>query len=489
MKIIEQKLGVMNISANNNAKALMLMRGQQTFSRMPEEIVKLGELFTKEGEELALVGGPVRDAFLGKPIHDYDFTTSARPDVTQKILNTWGNTWDIGKEFGTIGAQNAGYTVEITTYRTDEYDMESRKPEVTYGDTLEGDLTRRDFTVNAMAIRLPNMHLVDPCNGLDDLERYVLRTPVNPAQSFDDDPLRIMRAARFAAQLGFDISPDVLRAMEDFAPRLEIVSRERIQSELKRLITSPQPRRGIEALVHTGIADVVLPEISMLKNTVDAHHRHKDVYEHTLQVLDNAIALEDDELPGPDFVLRFAALMHDIGKPKTRKFEKDGSVTFRWHDVVGAKMATQRMKELRFDKKTTQDVARLVELHLRAFGFADSGWTDSAVRRFVKDAGPLLSRLLRLIRADITSQNRRKVNILQVANDELERRIIELREKEELDAVRPDIDGNEIMEILGISPGRTVGEAYKYMLNIRLEEGPLEHDEAAKRLKKWWAER
>lgn len=490
-----------------NRRAVLLTQGDRTLRGLPRAIYELGTIFARADEELALVGGPVRDAFLGMPIHDFDFTTSARPEVTEKLLDTWGSTtWDIGKEFGTIGAARGDLTVEVTTYRADFYESDSRKPDVTYGDTLDVDLTRRDFTVNAMAVRLPSFELVDPCGGLADLVDGVLRTPVTAVQSFDDDPLRIMRAARFASQLGFDVTEDVMAAMTDMADRLSIVSAERIRSELERLMTSRQPRRGIELMVYTGVADVVLPEIALLRDTVDEHKRHKDVYEHTLTVVDQAIALEGapegvepaadayppellgGELPGPDLTLRLAALFHDIGKPATRRFE-NGTVTFRAHDLVGARMASKRMRALRFDKQTEKDVARLVELHLRAFGFSEAGWTDSAVRRFVRDAGDLLPRLMRLIRADITSQNKRRVKRLQVGNDELARRITELAEQEALDAIRPDIDGGRIMELLGLTPGREVGEARNFLLDLRLDEGPLGAEEAERRLLAWWEER
>lgn len=482
--------------AETNRRAHLLFQGQQAFTKLPHAIDDLATIFADAGHELALVGGPVRDAFLGLAIHDFDLTTSARPSQTEELLRKWSKTvWDIGRDFGTIGAHKNGLTVEITTYRQDSYEIGSRKPEVDYGDSLEGDLTRRDFTVNAMALRLPAKVLVDPCGGLEDLVDGVLQTPATARQSFDDDPLRIMRAARFTSQLGFDVSEDVMNAMEEMAERLSIVSAERVRAEFERLITAAAPRRGIELMVYTGVADVVIPEVSTLKDTVDEHHRHKDVYEHTLTVLDQAIALEgegtDDKalggaLESPDLVLRLAALFHDIGKPATRRFEKDGSVTFRAHDVIGARMAAKRLRAMRFDKQTQKDVARLVEMHLRAFGFGENSWTDSAVRRLVRDAGPLLGRLLRLIRADITSQNRRKVHQLQAANDELARRIVEIAEQEELDAIRPDLDGAEIMEILGLKPGREVGEARTYMLELRLDEGPMDHDEAVERLKAWW---
>lgn len=476
---------------------------REALRALPPSLAALGHAFTRAGYELALVGGPVRDAFLGVVPHDLDCATSARPEQTERILAAWGDAcWDIGKEFGTIGARKGETVVEATTYRTEEYEVGSRKPTVAYGDTLEGDLTRRDFTVNAMAVRLPELELVDPCGGLDDLVGGVLRTPVTAVQSFDDDPLRIMRAARFAAQLGFDVGEDVMSAMAEMAERLAIVSAERIRAELERLMLSPAPRRGIELLVYTGVADVVLPEIAQLRDTVDEHKRHKDVYEHTLTVVDQAIALEDPaskkeyeayllggELEGPDLTLRLAALFHDVGKPRTRRFEKDGSVTFRAHDVVGARMAAKRMAALRFDKQTEKDVARLVELHLRAFGFSEAGWTDSAVRRFVRDAGDLLPRLMRLIRADVTSQNRRKVGRLQAGNDELAARIRDLAEQEALDAIRPDLDGARIMEILGLKPGPEVGAARNYLLELRLDEGPLGEEEAERRLLAWWSER
>lgn len=461
----------------------------QELSALPSTIAALGELFQEAGHELALVGGPVRDACLRLTTHDLDFTTSARPEETARLLNQWTRTtWDIGKDFGTIGAQRDGVTVEITTYRSDNYDPTSRKPEVNFGDSLEGDLTRRDFTVNAMAVRLPEMTLVDPCGGLSDLADGILRTPIDPKISFGDDPLRIMRAARFSSQLGFDIDWETMEAMGELAERLQIVSAERIRAELERLIISDHPRRGIEAMEYTGVADYVLPEIAALKSTVDEHGRHKDVYEHSLTVLDQAIALETDEsgpVPAPDFVLRFAALMHDVGKPATRQFHPGGKVTFHQHDIVGAKMTRKRMRELRFDKQTIKDVSRLVELHQRFHGYGEAAWTDSAVRRYVNDAGPLLERLHRLTRADCTTRNRRKAMRLQAAYDDLEARIAELKEREEMEAVRPDLDGEQIMQILNIPPGRDVGRARSFLLDLRLTEGPLGAEEAEKRLRAW----
>ena len=479
-----------NTSAGVNQRAWVLAQGQRALSSLPPDILQLGSIFSRNGAELALVGGPVRDAFLGQPIHDYDLTTSATPDQTAKLLDEWGDSvWDIGKKYGTIGAAKNGFVVEVTTYRTESYDTDSRKPHVEYGDTLEGDLTRRDFTVNAMAVRLPDLTLVDPCGGLDDLLEGVLRTPAPATQSFDDDPLRIMRAARFAAQLGFDVTEEVMDAMVQYAPRLEIVSVERIQAELQRLIVAPQPRRGIELLVYTDIAKRVLPELDELQNTVDEHGRHKDVYQHTLTVLDQAMALEtgpDGPVPAPDFTLRFAALMHDVGKPATRRFEKDGTVSFHNHDLVGARLTSKRMRALRFDKQTTKDVSRLVELHLRFHGYGEQEWTDSAVRRYVTDAGHLYERLNRLTRADSTTQNKRKARWLQAAMDDLEQRVQALKAQEEIDAIRPDLDGSEIMELLNLTPGPEVGKARKYLLGLRMDEGPLGKEEATRRLLEWW---
>lgn len=470
--------------------APMLLNAKRALEKLPPAITELSELFAQAGHELALVGGPVRDAFLGVTPHDFDLTTSAAPEETEAVIKEWaGAVWDMGREFGTIGGRRDGQIVEITTYRTEEYDATSRKPTVTYGDTLEGDLSRRDFTVNAVAMRLPDMVLVDPFGGLEDLARGVLRTPVSALQSFEDDPLRIMRAARFSAQLGIDVEEDVMKAMSQLAPRLEIVSAERIRAELERLMISPYPRRGIELMVHTGVAQYVLPEVAGLVETVDEHGRHKDVYQHTLTVLDQAMDLETDSegaVPGPDFILRFAALMHDIGKPATRRFEGGGKVSFHHHEVVGAKMTRKRMKALKFDKATTNAVTKLVSEHLRFHGYGEQSWTDSAVRRYITDAGDQLERLHRLTRADCTTRNRRKALFLSTAYDDLENRIAQLRQREELDSIRPDLDGEQIMEILELPPSPQVGKAYKYLLNLRMEEGPLGEEEAKRRLLDWW---
>ena len=456
-------------------------------------LTDLGERFAKGGHELALVGGPVRDAFLGRTSGDLDFTTSASPEETEAILADWGDAhWDMGREFGTIGARKGADTVEVTTFRADAYDGQTRKPVVAFGDNLEDDLVRRDFTVNAMALRLPDLELVDPHGGMLDLAAGRLRTPSTPEVSFSDDPLRMMRAARFVAQLGLTPSPDVTEAMTESATTLEIVSAERIRDELVKLLLGEDPVAGLRLLVETGLADQMLPEVPALRLEIDEHHRHKDVYEHSLTVLQQAIDLEtaeDGPVPRPDLVLRLAALLHDIGKPRTRRFAPGGGVSFHHHDVVGAKMTAKRMKALRFDKDTTKSVARLVELHLRFHGYGDGQWTDSAVRRYVTDAGPLLQRLHRLTRADCTTRNQRKANRLRRAYDDLEERIEALLEQEELDKVRPELDGNEIGEVLGIAPGPQVGQAYRYLLQVRLDEGPIGKEAAAERLRAWWAER
>jgi poly(A) polymerase len=459
--------------------------------RIAPVIDELGARFADAGEEIALVGGPVRDAMLGRLQNDLDFTTSARPEVTERLLKGWADAiWDMGRAFGTIGCRRGEWQVEITTYRSEKYDPDSRKPSVDYGDTLEGDLGRRDFTVNAMALSLPGREFQDPYGGVVDLAHQVLRTPGRPEDSFSDDPLRMMRAARFAAQLGFSVAPEVVAAMTEMHGRIDIVSAERVRDELVKLVCAPYPRRGLTLLVETGLAEHVLPELPALALERDEHHRHKDVYEHTLTVLEQTIDLES-RLPGggPDFVARFAALMHDVGKPRTRRFVGDGTVTFHHHDVVGAKMTRKRMKALRFGNDVTDQVASLVELHLRFHGYGDGEWTDSAVRRYVRDAGDQLERLHVLTRADCTTRNRRKAERLRRTYDELEARIARLSEQEELDAMRPDLDGHQIMEILGIPAGREVGEAYRHLLDLRLEHGPLGEERASDELRRWWARR
>ncbi|WP_432510224.1 CCA tRNA nucleotidyltransferase [Kineococcus sp. SYSU DK001] len=449
-------------------------------------LVDLGRVFEAAGFELSLVGGPVRDAFLGRRSSDLDFTTNARPDDTVALLKAWGDThWEVGRDFGTIGARKRDVVVEVTTYRSESYDPDSRKPEVSYGDDLVGDLSRRDFTVNAMALRLPSLDFADPHDGLTDLAAGVLRTPGTPEQSFSDDPLRMMRAARFAAQLRLRVAPEVTRAMTAMADRIAIVSAERVRVELEKTLVAADPVAGLRILVETGLAAHVLPELPALQLEIDEHHRHKDVYEHSLTVLQQAMDLETD---GPDLLLRLAALLHDIGKPRTRRFEDGGGVSFHHHEVVGAKMVAKRLKALRFDNDTIKAVARLTELHLRFHGYGDGEWTDSAVRRYVTDAGPLLSRLHQLTRSDCTTRNARKAKRLSDAYDHLEARIAALREQEELDAIRPDLDGNAIMQLLGIGPSRVVGRAYQHLLALRMDRGPLGPEEAERELRAWWAQ-
>ncbi|GAA1951715.1 CCA tRNA nucleotidyltransferase [Nocardioides panacihumi] len=464
--------------------------------RLGPVIDELGELFAAAGHELALVGGPVRDAMLGRQHNDLDFTTSARPDDTEAILKRWvssdrrGATWDMGREFGTIGCRKGPWQVEVTTYRSETYDPTSRKPDVDFGDSLAGDLVRRDFTVNAMAVRLPGRDVVDLYGGVVDLATGIIRTPGTPEASFSDDPLRMMRAARFAAQLGFDVAPEVVTAMREMADRISIISAERVRDELVKLVTAPYPRRGLSLLVDTGLAERVIPELPALQLERDEHHRHKDVYEHTLTVLEQTIDLEP-RLPGggPDFVARFAALMHDVGKPRTRRFVEDGTVTFHHHDVVGAKLTRKRMQALKFSNADIDAVSHLVELHLRFHGYGSGEWTDSAVRRYVRDAGDELDRLHVLTRADCTTRNRRKAERLWRTYDALEDRIERLAAEEELASLRPALDGNQIMSILGLAPGRQVGEAYRFLMELRLDEGPMSREDAEVRLREWWATR
>ena len=489
----------MTDAADETARRLTAARDRAAtmFAALPEQIHELGRRFEAAGHELALVGGPVRDAVLGRESADLDFTTSARPEATERILREWtggGAIWDMGREFGTLGGVRDGVKVEITTYRTESYDPASRKPQVVYGDTLEGDLSRRDFTLNAMAVRLPSLELVDPFDGLADLAKGVLRTPVAPEQSFDDDPLRMMRAVRFVSQLDMRIEPMTAAAAADLAELITIVSAERVKDELVKLMTGVAPRRGLELMVELGLADHVLPELPGMRLTIDEHHRHKDVYEHSLTVLDQAIDLESPAGSGgpcetPDLVLRLAALLHDMGKPATRRYEEGGVVTFRFHETVGAKMAAKRLRALAFDKDTIKKVSRLIELHLRFHGYADAPWTDSAVRRYVTDAGDLLQRLHRLTRADVTTRNQRKARTLARACDELEARIAHLAEQEEIGRIRPDLAGNATMQRLDLPPGREVGEAYKHLLELRMEHGPLGQERAEAELRAWWEAR
>jgi len=457
--------------------------------KLARDVAGLARVFAERGHELALVGGSVRDVLLGTDPGDLDLTTSARPDEVARIAARWADkTWDTGIGFGTVGLRKGNLVCEITTYRSERYQPGSRKPQVEYGTSLEADLSRRDFTVNAIAARLPSLELADPFGGLRDLRDKVLRTPGKPEDSFTDDPLRILRAARFAAQLGFSVRPEVRAAMGALAERLAVVSAERITTELTKLMRAPGadgPGAGISLLVDTGVAALILPEVPKLRLEVDEHFRHKDVYQHTLSVLRRAIVLEPQYGLDRDLVIRLAALLHDIGKPKTRRLLPDGRVAFHHHEVVGAAMARDRLTALRFPAAVVADVSALVGLHLRFHGYADGDWTDSAVRRYVKDAGPLLTRLHVLTRADCTTRNAKKAQRLARAYDNLERRIGVLSEQEELDKIRPDLDGNEIMEILGVPPGPTVGKARLFLLDLRMEHGPLGHERAVQELRRW----
>ena len=456
-------------------------------SRAPEA-TELASLFKSAGYKLALVGGPVRDAILGRLGNDLDFTTDAHPKDCEKILNKWADSvWDIGAAFGTVAGKKGEITVEVTTYRSESYDSSSRKPNVEFGKTIEGDLARRDFTINAMALELttPEPTFIDLFNGVTDLQNKIIKTPGKAEESFSDDPLRMMRAARFMSQLNFEIDPSVLVAIKSMATRLEIISFERIRDEFIKILMSPSPRIGITVLVETGLADYFLPEVPKLKLEIDEHHHHKDVYEHSLTVLEQAIGLES-RLDGPNLTLRLAALLHDIGKPKTKQLIAGGGVSFHHHEVVGARMCKERMKKLRFDNHMIEDVSQLVFLHLRFHGYGSGEWTDSAVRRYVRDAGPLLTHLHLLTRADCTTRNKKKAESLAKTYDQLEERIALLMEQEELDKIRPDLSGEEIMQILAIKPSPTVGKAYDFLLELRLEKGPIGKEAATEELLTWW---
>ena len=456
--------------------------------RAPES-TKLASAFNAAGFKLALVGGPVRDAILGRLGNDLDFTSDAKPAQTKKILESWADSvWEIGAEFGTIAARKGEIEVEITTYRSESYDPDSRKPDVQFGESIEADLKRRDFTINAMALELTTEPptFIDLFNGITDLQNKVIKTPGKPEDSFSDDPLRMMRAARFMSQLNFAVDPAVITAITNMADRLKIISAERIRDEFTKTLMSPNPRLGITLLVETGLADKFLPEIPKLKLEIDEHHHHKDVYEHTLTVLEQAIALEE-RLGGPNLTLRLAALLHDIGKPKTKALIAGGGVSFHHHEVVGSRMTKERLRELRFENHLIKDVAKLVFLHLRFHGYGSGEWTDSAVRRYVRDAEDLLIHLHLLTRADCTTRNKKKAEGLAKTYDQLEERIVQLMEQEELNKIRPDLDGVEIMKILNIKPSRVVGEAYDYLLELRMERGPLGVEKATEELLTWWS--
>ena len=475
-------------SAPADADAPLLARALVALNTHGELLGELGRLFDEAGHQLHLVGGSVRDALLGRLGTDLDFTTDARPDAVQRLLRPWADAmWDTGIAFGTVGAARAGQQVEITTYRADSYDQVSRNPQIAFGDTLAGDLIRRDFTVNAMAVRITAAgpgEFVDPLGGLAALRARILDTPSEPEVSFGDDPLRMLRAARFVSQLGFGLAPRVRTAIEEMAPQITRITAERIAAELDKLLLGADPAAGIDVMVATGLGEQILPEVGAMRMAIDEHHQHKDVYQHSLTVLRQAIDLEGDD--GPDLVLRWAALLHDIGKPATRRHEPAGGVSFHHHEVVGAKMTRKRMRTLKYSKQMVDDVSALVYLHLRFHGYGDGRWTDSAVRRYVTDAGPLLDRLHRLVRADCTTRNKRRAARLQATYDDLEARIAELAEREDLARVRPDLDGNAIMELLGIPAGPQVGKAWNYLKDLRMERGPLEPEQARAELLAWW---
>ena len=459
-----------------------------TLTKQAPEATKLAIAFKAAGFKLALVGGPVRDAILGRLGNDLDFTTDAHPKDCEKILNKWADSvWDIGAAFGTVAGKKGDITVEITTYRSESYNLDSRKPNVEFGKTIEADLSRRDFTINAMALELTTNEptFIDLYNGVSDLQNKLIKTPGKPEDSFSDDPLRMMRAARFMSQLNFEIDPAVITAIKSMTARLEIISAERIRDEFIKIIMSDNPRLGITLLVETGLAEIFLPEIPKLKLEIDEHHHHKDVYEHSLTVLEQAIALEA-RLGGPNLTLRLAALLHDIGKPKTKELIAGGGVSFHHHEVVGARMGKERMKKLRFDNHIIKDVAQLIFLHLRFHGYGNGEWTDSAVRRYVRDADELLTHLHLLTRADCTTRNQKKAEGLAKTYDQLEARIALLMEQEELNKIRPDLSGEQIMEILSIKPSPAVGKAYDFLLELRLEHGPLGEEKAKAELLTWW---
>ncbi|MCP2176096.1 poly(A) polymerase [Williamsia maris] len=466
----------------------LLAHAAVTLRQLSGVLDPLGARFAERGFSLYLVGGSVRDAVLSRLGSDLDFTTDARPEQVQAILRGWAeHTWDTGIAYGTVSAVRDGQHIEITTFRADTYDQVSRNPEVRFGDTLDEDLIRRDFTINAMAVRIGAdgaQEFLDPLDGMKDLLAGIIDTPAAPETSFTDDPLRMLRAVRFVSQLGFVPAPRVVVAITEMVDAIGRITVERVAAELDKLILGDHPVDGVDALVETGLAERVLPEIPGMKLAIDEHHQHKDVYWHSLTVLQQAVDLEEAD---PDLILRWAALLHDIGKPATRRHEPDGGVSFHHHEVVGAKMVRKRMKALKYPKSVVEDVANLVFLHLRFHGYDEGRWTDSAVRRYVTDAGELLPRLHKLVRADCTTRNKRRAARLQGNYDDLERRIAELAAQEDLQRVRPDLDGNAIMELLDIPAGPIVGRAWRFLKELRLDRGPLDRDEAEAALLEWWS--
>ena len=477
----------MSDDERSERRTRLLAAAASTLESFNDVLIPLAERFSARGHELYLVGGSVRDAVLGRLGNDLDFTTDARPPVIAEILREWGDAvWDTGIDFGTVSATKGDATIEITTFRSDIYDQQSRNPVVTFGDSLEGDLIRRDFRINAMAVQLlpgGGQRFCDPLDGMSDLLVGVIDTPAAPESSFNDDPLRMLRGVRFVSQLGFELADRVLDATREMAGQIERITVERIRVELDKMICGEHPLEAVDLLVESGLAELVIPEIPGMKLTIDEHHQHKDVYQHSLTVLQQAIDLETGD---PDLVLRWAALLHDIGKPATRRHEKAGGVSFHHHEVVGAKLVRKRMRKLKYPNAVVDDVSQLVFLHLRFHGYGDGNWTDSAVRRYVTDAGPLLDRLHKLVRADCTTRNKRRARRLQQTYDHLEERIAVLKEAEDLDRVRPDLDGNAIMELLGLAPGPMVGKAWKYLKDLRLDVGPMSREDAEAALRDWW---
>lgn len=444
-----------------------------------DDVRPLADRFTAAGHRVYLVGGIVRDLVLGRVSDDadLDLTTDARPDQTMAVLSGWADSvWSQGQAFGTIGARKGDAIYEITTHRAEAYREDSRKPHVVYADDVADDLSRRDFTVNAMALRLPDVDLIDPFGGIADLGAGVLRTPLAPEVSFSDDPLRMLRAARFIAGYGLTPDPALVAAVRAMRSRLGIVSAERIRDELSKLLVVDDPAPGLWFLVDTELSDEFMPELRAMRLEQDPIHRHKDVLAHTIAVVAKT---------SPRLIVRLAALLHDIGKPKTRSIGPRG-VSFHHHEVVGARMARDRLRALRFSNEVVADVQRLVFLHLRFHGYRADVWSDAAVRRYARDAGPLLEDLNELTRCDCTTRNERRARLLAARMGALEARIAELREREELESMRPDIDGNRVMELLGIGPGREVGEALSMLLEARLDEGPLGEAEAERRVLAWW---
>lgn len=478
-----------DLAALAERRTRLLAGAAATLQTVSDVLEPLGARFAEAGHELYLVGGSVRDAILGRFAGDLDFTTDARPEQIQKLLRGWAdNVWDTGIDFGTISAAKDEQQIEITTFRSDSYDGRSRNPQVRFGDTLEADLVRRDFSINAMAVRITAEgvgEFLDPLGGLDALLAGIIDTPDAPEISFNDDPLRMLRAVRFVSQLGFTLAPRVREAIVAMAEQIDRITVERVAVELDKMLLGEYPADGINMLCDTGLADRVIPEIPGMKLAIDEHHQHKDVYWHSLTVLKQAVDLEDSD---PDLILRWAAILHDIGKPATRRHEPDGGVSFHHHEVVGAKMVRKRLRALKYPKQVVDDVAQLVFLHLRFHGYGDGNWTDSAVRRYVTDAGDLLPRLHKLVRADCTTRNKRRARRLQESYDDLERRIAAIAEAEDLQRVRPDLDGNAIMELLGLQPGPEVGKAWKFLKELRLDRGPLPREEAEAELLAWWAD-